>query len=120
MSPTGGPLNTQRYFRTGDYAIFAQDDWKVTPTLTVNLGLRWEYFTPLTEANNTMSNYVFGSQGFINGFVCGSVAPLRHATTGGQLYSPDRNNFGPRVGFAWSPERYAGKLGIQGRLWNRV
>ncbi len=89
VSPTGGPLNAQRYFRTGDYALFAQDDWKVTPTLTVNLGLRWEYFTPLTEANNTMSNYVFGSEGVINGFVCGPVAPLTPCKNGGQLYSPD-------------------------------
>ena len=114
VSPTGGALNTQRYFRTGDYAIFAQDDWKVTPTLTVNLGLRWEYFTPLTEANNTMSNYVFGSQGVINGSVCGPVAPLAPCRNGGQLYSSDRNNFGPRVGFAWSPNAYAGRVVFRG------
>jgi hypothetical protein len=76
--------------------------------------LRWEYFTPLTEANNTMSNYVFGSEGVINGFVCGPVAPLTRCRNGSQLYSSDWNNFGPRVGFAWSPAAYSSKVVFRG------
>jgi hypothetical protein len=76
----------------------------------VNLGLRWEYFTPLTEGKNTQSNYLFGSQGFVNGSVCAPVAGLTPCPSGKQLYQPDRNNFGPRVGIAWSPERYEGKV----------
>jgi Carboxypeptidase regulatory-like domain/TonB dependent receptor len=114
VNPTGGPLNGQRYFRDSDYGLFAQDDWKVRPNLTINLGLRWEYFTPLTEAKNTLSNYVFGSQGFINGSVCGPVAPLTACSNGNQLYQPDRNNFGPRIGFAWSPDRYNSKVVFRG------
>ena len=114
VSPTGGPVNGQRYFHTGDYAVFAQDDWKVRPTFTINLGLRWEYFTPLTEAHNTLSNYVLGSQGVINGSVCGPVAPLTPCRNGGELYQPDRNNFGPRIGFAWSPSKYNGKVVFRG------
>lgn len=114
VSPTGGPVNGQRYFHTGDYAVFAQDDWKVRPTLTINLGLRWEYFTPLTEAHNTLSNYVLGSQGVINGSVCGPVAPLTPCRNGGELYQPDRNNFGPRIGFAWSPSKYNGNVVFRG------
>jgi outer membrane receptor protein involved in Fe transport len=39
----------QRYFRTDYYAGFAQDDWKVRPNLTINFGLRYEYFSPLRE-----------------------------------------------------------------------
>ena len=114
VNPTGGPLNGRRYFRDSDYGIFAQDDWKVRSNLTVNLGLRWEYFTPLTEARNTLSNYVFGSQGFINGSVCGPVAPLTRCSNGDQLYQPDRNNLGPRIGFAWSPDRYSGRVVFRG------
>jgi hypothetical protein len=114
VSPTGGQLNGQRYFHTGDYALFAQDDWKVRPNLTLNLGMRWEYFTPLTESHNVLSNYEFGSQGFVNGAVCGPVAPLVPCRTGTQLYLPDRNNFGPRVGFAWSPGTQAGKVVVRG------
>jgi hypothetical protein len=90
---TGSQPNGQRYFRTSSYSLFVQDDWKILPNLTVNLGLRWEYFPPITEKNGLMSNYIFGPQGFVDG----SVQKVS------QLYSPDKNNFGPRVGFAWSP-----------------
>lgn len=91
---TGGQPNGQRYFRTSSYSLFVQDDWKILPNLTLNLGLRWEYFPPITEKSGLMSNYIFGSQGFVNGSVQGVS----------QLYNPDKNNFGPRVGFAWSPK----------------
>jgi hypothetical protein len=109
---TGLAPNGLRHFRTHDYALFVQDDWKIRPTLTINLGLRWEYFTPVTEVSNLLSNYVQGSQGFINGAV----------QTQKQLYDADRNNFGPRVGFAWSPALYQGKIvfrGGFGLLYNR-
>jgi hypothetical protein len=114
VDPTGGQLNGQRYFRTGDYALFAQDDWKLRSNLTVNLGLRWEYFSPLTEASGTLTNYVLGSQGVVNGFVCGPVAPLTACQNGNQLYNADRNNFGPRIGFAWSPGFGKDKLVFRG------
>jgi hypothetical protein len=109
---TGGPPNGQRYFRTADYAVFAQDDWKVRPNLTLNLGLRWEYFSPNTEAHGTLSNYIMGSQGVING----SVQRVNH------LYNSDYNNFGPRIGFAWSPGSGQGNLVMRGGfgiLFNR-
>ncbi len=114
VDPTGGPLNGQRYFRDNDYAIFAQDDWKVRSDLTINLGLRWEYFSPLTEAKDTISNYVFGSEGYINGSVCGPIAPLTACSGGGQLYQPDRRGFAPRLGFAWSPSKYNSKVVFRG------
>jgi Carboxypeptidase regulatory-like domain/TonB dependent receptor len=114
VDPTGGQLNGARYFRDNDYGLFVQDDWKVRSNLTVNLGLRWEYFTPLSEAHNFLSNYTFGSQGLVNGSVCAPVAPLSPCANSGQLYQPDRNNFGPRIGFAWSPARDQGKLVFRG------
>ena len=122
VNPTGGQLNGARYFRDSDYGLFVQDDWKVRPNLTLNLGLRWEYFTPLGEAHNTLSNYIFGSQSFINGSVCAPIAPLSPCPRRGQLYQPDRNNFGPRIGFAWSPGMYQGKVVLRGGfavLFNR-
>jgi len=61
-----------------------------------------------------LSNYVFGSQGFINGSVCGPVAPLTSCSNGNQLYQPNRHNFGPRIGFAWSPDRYNSKVVFRG------
>jgi hypothetical protein len=112
VDPLGGALKSQRYFRTGDYGVFVQDDWKLRPNLTINLGLRWEYFSPDTEAKNVLSNYVQGSQGFIDGSVK-VVHPL---------YNGDYNNFGPRIGFAWSPTKYDNKVvfrGGFGLLYNR-
>ena len=112
VDPRGGSLISKRYFRTSDYGIFVQDDWKIRPNLTLNLGVRWEYFKPDSEAKNTLSNYVLGSQGFING----SVKPANH------LYDGDYNNFGPRLGFAWTPTKYDNKLvfrGGFGLLYNR-
>lgn len=92
---TGGPAQSKRNFRASTNAFFAQDDWKLRPNLTVNLGLRWEYFAPLTEKNGILSNLILG--------------PAGQELTGAKLvvvkslYPPDRNNFAPRVGFAYSP-----------------
>jgi hypothetical protein len=114
VDPTGGPVDGQRYFHSNDYALFAQDDWKVRPDLTINLGLRWEYFSPLTEAHDTLSNYIYGSDSYINGSVCGPVSPLTACSGGNQLYQPDHRGFGPRVGFAWTPSKYSSKVVFRG------
>jgi hypothetical protein len=122
VNPLGGPLNGQRYFRRSDYGVFAQDDWKVRPNLTLNLGLRWEYMSPLSEAKSFLSNYVFGSNLWINGFVCGPSAPLTPCRNRDRLYNPDYRDFGPRVGFAWSPDAAHNKLVFRGGfgiLFNR-
>jgi hypothetical protein len=97
---TGGPAESQRYFRTDTYAFFAQDDWKARPNLTFNLGLRYEYFTPLREKRGRLSNFVFGAPG--QELTGGRIAVVD------RLYEPDRNNFAPRLGFAWSPTKILG------------
>jgi hypothetical protein len=99
---TGGPAVSQRHFRSSTSALFAQNDWKVRPNLSVNLGLRWEYFSPLSEKDGILSNFVLGPAGQeLTG------ASLRVVN---QLYPPDRNNFAPRLGFAYSPN-YGERLG---------
>ncbi|MEP6708023.1 MAG: TonB-dependent receptor, partial [Pyrinomonadaceae bacterium] len=97
---TGAPPDSQRYFRTSSYGFFVQDDWKFRPNLTINLGLRWEYQSPLTETQGRLTNYELGSQGVING----RVVPVD------KLYDSDLNNFAPRIGFAWSPRFNDGML----------
>lgn len=104
VDPAGGQLNGQRYFRTGDYALFAQDDWKVRPNLTLNLGLRWEYFAPLMESKGVLSNYILGSDWVVNGHVCGPAPLANTCPNGNQLYNANYHDVGPRLGFAWSPE----------------
>ncbi|MCA1600523.1 MAG: TonB-dependent receptor, partial [Acidobacteria bacterium] len=77
------------------YFYFIQDDFKITPKLTLNLGLRYEYATPPIEKENRFANFdpATGKDVF--------------ATDGGiferSLIHPDRNNFAPRFGFAWTP-----------------
>jgi hypothetical protein len=94
---TGGPVNGQRYFRTNAYALFIQDDWKFRPNLTINLGLRWEYFTPFKEKEERLSNYILAGDG-LAGIVGGHVA-----VTPDRLYSTSKKNFAPRIGLAYSP-----------------
>jgi hypothetical protein len=105
VDPRTGSLPVgQRHFRTSIYAVYIQDDWKLRPNLTLNLGLRWEYFSPLTDTNNLVSNYVFGPNGIVDGKV----------VTGQKLYNGDFNNFGPRLGFAWSPKAFSSKVVVRG------
>ncbi len=79
------------------YAAFIQDDWKVRPNLTLNLGLRYEYTTPFYgSGENTNVNFDFAS------------GQLVFPSSGDKyLMDPDRNNLAPRLGFAWqaTPER---------------
>ncbi|MEK6320835.1 MAG: TonB-dependent receptor [Acidobacteriota bacterium] len=110
---TGGPANAQRFFRTGDYAAFVQDDWKVRPNLTLNLGLRYELFTPPTETGDRLTNFVFDPANPANG----------HVVLTDRLFKTDRNNFAPRFGFAYSPGRFNERLVLRGGLgvnYNRI
>ena len=58
---TGGVGNVQRYFRRSYYAGFVQDDWKVKPNATVNLGIRYEYYGGLTNQGFPINDMVLGS-----------------------------------------------------------
>ncbi|MEO8042687.1 MAG: TonB-dependent receptor [Acidobacteriota bacterium] len=90
---TGAPAEGSFQYRSNNYALFAQDDWKFRPNLTLNLGLRWEYFGPLKDKSGNLNNLILGSNGLQNA----TVQPVD------QLHDSDWNNFGPQVGFAYSP-----------------
>ena len=93
---TGAPTDVHKYFRQNDWALYVQDDWKLTPRLTLNIGLRYEYFAPLKEKYGRLSNLYLSGNG---------ADALTNATikTTDQLYPADKNNFAPRLGFAWQP-----------------
>jgi hypothetical protein len=82
--------NTQRTTYNNGFSFFAQDDYRLSSNLTVNFGLRWEYFGPLSEKNNLLSNL-------------GRDGKLAMVGTDGVngLYNRDLHDFAPRLGFAW-------------------
>jgi hypothetical protein len=82
--------NLLRQLQNEGYAAFLQDDWRLTPRLTLNLGLRYELTTIVKEKNNLIGNF-------------DPVQGLQQVGVGGvsSVYNGDHNNFSPRVGFAW-------------------
>ncbi len=91
---------TGRAFRTGLYGLFAQDDWKLKPTLTLNLGLRWDIQGALREAHAQSSVLDPATPGPIGVAGSGPLGSFRVGETAVQ-----RNVLppAPRLGFAWNP-----------------
>ena len=81
-----------RYYQLN---FFGQDEWKVRPNLSVSLGLRYEYNTPVRELNRRIEN-TFNDPAL-------SLVPGLRTFIGDRtsIYDPDRNNFAPRLGFAY-------------------
>jgi outer membrane receptor protein involved in Fe transport len=81
-------------WRDTTYGVYLQDDWKVTPRLTLNLGLRYDYFTPITDTQDRRAIFDFADNTIK---VVGTNGIPRSG------YQADRNNVAPRVGFAFLP-----------------
>ncbi len=83
--------DTHRTTYNNGFSFFAQDDFRAAPNFTLNLGLRWEYFGPMSEKNGLLSNLAPD----------GTLALVgTHGLHG--LYDRDLHDFGPHLGFAWS------------------
>lgn len=79
-------------FRQTEWSYYVQDDWKVSDALTLNIGLRYEYDTPVVEVADRQTNFdVATGKLLIAGFNTDSATGVQ----------PDRNNFAPRFGFAY-------------------
>jgi hypothetical protein len=98
----GGPF----FQSSKEIAFFVQDDWKVRPDLTLNLGLRYDIFTAPTERYDAQTNFNPATRQLV---VAGENAP-----GGRDLADTDKNNFGPRIGFAYSGFKADKTLVIRG------
>ena len=92
--------NSYRYFRETQFAIYAQDDWKVLPTLTLNLGLRYEPGTNISEINGNL-NYILIPGTFISPTLPGASAYTNVPNVFAN--NPSLHNLDPRIGIAWDP-----------------
>jgi outer membrane receptor protein involved in Fe transport len=97
-----GPPDFTRSNRYRDWYAYINDNWKLTPRFTVNLGLRYDYFGVQHNKNpNLDSNFYFGpGTNLTDQIRSGSVQTVPNSPIG-SLWKPDKNNFGPRLGFAW-------------------
>jgi hypothetical protein len=84
--------------RSSIHSFYFQDDWKFSPTLTLNLGLRYTNETPFSTKYNQMSNFDPAAS---DDLVVGRVGAISHPTS--PLSARDNNNFQPRIGLAWHP-----------------
>lgn len=123
--PSGGQIrvNDSSAEQSSTFSLYLQDDWRITPTLTINAGLRWDYDAPITERfNRTVRGFDFNAQNPIADSAIAKYAAnpipeipasqfrvnggLNFAGVAGQprqLWDSDRNNLAPRIGLAWTP-----------------
>ncbi len=91
------------HFRQRTWDVFFQDDWRMTTTLTLNLGVRYEFFSPVTETGNRLATLDANSD-FTAAVpvTAGGSGPFTGAYPDSLAFS-DRNNIAPRLGIAWKP-----------------
>lgn len=103
---TGLPGGTRQDERENLFGAFLQDDWKILPNLTLHAGVRYSYFGSLSAQQNNLQVARFGS---------GSQAYTGMSIrVGGNLWNPQKGNFGPQFGLNWSPEAFHGNLTVRG------
>ena len=106
QAATGIPGGYRNDNRENIVGIFFQDDWKLRPNLTVSLGLRYSYLGALTDKANNMGVLKFGTgSSLLTGIAL---------HTGVSAWEAQKANFGPQLGFNWSPEMFKNRLVLRG------
>ena len=102
---TGFPTTVRQDVREAIWGLFIQDDFKLRRNLTVNLGLRWSYFGPLSSKQG---NIFVATPGAGANYLTGLTVQAGHS------WDAQKNNFGPQIGVAWSPSYFKDKLVVRG------
>jgi hypothetical protein len=133
---TGTAPDPYRGYRANEFAAYFQDDWKVTPRLTINAGLRWEYFGPPHNFRKGLDSNVYFGTGtavtatsnpfFPTGTFAAQVQGATFIQKNSNIWNKDTNNFAPRFGFSYDLTGQ-GKFVMRGgfgigfdRLYNNV
>jgi hypothetical protein len=122
---------TEKSWKARDIGVFFLDDWRVSDQLTVNLGVRWDWYGWPSEDNGLFGNFIGARVANPNDVQSGFVVPSNVGTTGfdavdqaiaataradsrSTMNGEDLNNFQPRVGFAWLPSKSSSNFVIRG------
>jgi hypothetical protein len=90
----GAQLDNAQYLRTQSWNFFAQDSYRLRRNLTLLFGVRYEYNSPPVDRYDRANTFDLTSK---------TLVPVGQGSVSRGIYGPDRNNWGPRIGIAWSP-----------------
>jgi hypothetical protein len=112
--PEGGTINNLNNieYHRNTFALFLQDDWRILPKLTLNLGMRYEFFSPVYSAHDAQANFnpITGNLDIPKDSnvsltpTLAAILPVNH-TASGALIGADHTDFSPRVGLSYSPTK---------------
>lgn len=113
------PKFDQARWLSGYYGVFFQDNFKITPTLTLSYGLRWDLDLPRKESDDNTSNIDItkpnpGAGNIPGVLVFAGKGSGRNGVVGERWANVWKKDFGPRIGVAWSPSRFNGKTVFRG------
>ncbi len=109
--------------RQWSWAGYVQDDWKANRKLSLNLGLRYEYATPIYEANNLLANYVPTNPNFVPSSNPSTGSIVVASSSNRYMVNPNKKDFAPRLGASYSLNAKTvlrGGFGISYVHWNRT
>jgi hypothetical protein len=105
---TGEPVTAYSELTQTEWAIFINDDWKLTRNLTINAGLRYENYGTFKDSDGTLRNLIYGQGATYAERLANARVDFVNA-----FYPSDNNNVGPRLGFAWDPTG-TGRMAVRG------
>ncbi len=121
VDPTQGPVISApliQRFKFNTWGLHFADQWRVMSGLSLNFGLRWDYFSPLTNPDQVYLEPDFGgatTTAQVNAALLNPAGQYtlvgKNSGVEGSFFKPDLNNFGPNVSFAYSPNVESGFLG---------
>jgi hypothetical protein len=120
--------STNRYLRQHNMNAYAQDDFRISAGVTLNVGLRYEYFSPDTEIRGALADLVLNPSMTAVAVVTPGIAnPFGGGTLPSSLVRPDQEAFSPRLGLAWRPwqkhslvTRFGYSIFYSGSAYNQI